>query len=204
MTRDRERGRGPVDWADLRSRVEAAGRALLDGENRSPEATAALLEERARALARPPVEPHPGGMVELVTFAVGGVRYGVDPAGVLEMFRSSRVVPLPGGEPWVAGLTVWRGDLVVVVDLGVLLGGRPTPRSDRPSILVLGGERSSLGLLADGPGEVETVAASELRPPPEDGDGRELISAMTSRPVLVLNLDRVLSVAGHEPADGRV
>ncbi len=199
MTPHRGRG-GPIDWTGLRSRVEAAARAVAGSDEPAPELAAALLQERARALARPPVEQVPGGTVRLVTFAVGGVRYGVEPARVREMFRAGRVVPLPGAEPWVVGLSVWRGDLVLAVDLGLLLGARPVAISERPSLLVVGDERYSLALVADGAGDVETMAAGELRPPPEDAGGRELIRGVSSQAVLVLDLDRLLGMVGQEPA----
>jgi purine-binding chemotaxis protein CheW len=193
------RSRGPIDWADLRSRMEAAGRAIGAGGALGPEHAAAVLEARARALARPPDESLPGGTVELVTFAAGGARYGVDPLRVLEICRAGHVVPLPGAEPWVAGLAVWRGDLVQVVDLGVLLGGTPMPPSDRRTMVVLGADRASLALLAGGPGALEMVATQDLRPPPEEGGGREYIRAVSAAAVLVLDLDRVLSLVGRQP-----
>jgi purine-binding chemotaxis protein CheW len=200
MTPGRGKRSDSVDWGDLRSRVEAAARALTDGRSSSPEKSAAILEERARALARPAVESLPGATEALVTFSAGGVRYGVDPARVLEMCRAGHVVPLPGADAWIAGLAVWRGELVHALDLGVLLSGAAASVAPQPAMLVVGEERPSLALLADGPGELETVEAMDLRPPPEESGGREFIRGVSSAAVVVLDLKRVVEIAGREPA----
>lgn len=199
IPRRRSATRPGIDWVDLRRRVDAAGRAIA-GESVPPERVPALLEERARALARPMVALEPFDSPRLISFSVAGERYGIEPRRVLEICRVRHLVPLPPAEPWVAGLVGWRGELVLAIDLRVLFGLPGSPRAERPTLLVLGEDRPILGLLADAPGELWTLSPHDLRPPPGGINGREFISAMTTDAILVLDVDRVLGTVAPESA----
>jgi chemotaxis signal transduction protein len=50
--------------------------------------------------------------------------FDVDVVEAVDVSRA--VVPVPGGEPWLLGLTVWRGRLHTLVDAGLLFAGRPS------------------------------------------------------------------------------
>ncbi len=201
MTARRAVRTGPgIDWADLKRRVDAAGEAVAGSALTSPEVVRAVLEDRARALARPAVEVERADAPRIITFRIGQEQYGVEPRRVLEITRSADVVPLPSAEPWIAGLTGWRGELVLVVDLRALLGGGTAARPERPTLVVLGTERPQLGVLADAPGELRALVASELRPPPEGLAGREFVRAMTGDAILLLDADRLMDTVGAGPA----
>jgi purine-binding chemotaxis protein CheW len=160
---------------------------------------AAILEERARALARPVtlgIEDH---AADVITFAVAGEMYGVEPSLVLEVTRLDHLTPLPVAEPWVAGLTGWRGELILVADLRRLLGAPAAPFPERATLVVLGRGGAELALIADAPGRLEAIAR-DLGPPPAGIAGVEYLRGMTAEAVLVLDVDRVLGAARAEPA----
>jgi purine-binding chemotaxis protein CheW len=77
-----------------------------------------ILEERARALARPLQTDEPVEEVELVVLAVGSERYGVDSAKVQEVRPLGELTPVPGAPPFWAGVVNVRGTLYPVLDLG--------------------------------------------------------------------------------------
>jgi purine-binding chemotaxis protein CheW len=157
------------------------------------------LEQRARELARPVVDPEPADSPRLMSFSVAGERYGVEPRQVMEICRAGHLVPLPRAEPWVAGLTGWRGELVLVLDLRLLLGVPGSPSGTHLTLLVLGEDRPMAGVLADAPGELLALSPHDLRTPPDGISGKEYIRGMTADAVLVLDLDRVLGAVGSEP-----
>lgn len=55
----------------------------------------------------------------------GGRRVGLALAAVVEVLEPGAVFPVPSPEPAMRGVTVVRGDLLPLVDLGALLAGRP-------------------------------------------------------------------------------
>lgn len=63
----------------------------------------------------------------VLVFHVGKQRYAVDAMAVAEVVPSVPVRPVASASPWVAGLLEYRGHILPVVDLSLLLGGEPTP-----------------------------------------------------------------------------
>jgi hypothetical protein len=55
----------------------------------------------------------------------GGVRLALPWEVLLEVGTAGPLTPVPGGQPWLAGLAQWRGRLITVVDGGRLFGHAP-------------------------------------------------------------------------------
>jgi chemotaxis signal transduction protein len=107
---------------------------------------------------------------QIVVVRAGGHAYGLGVAAVVEVTRMVALAPVPGAEPWLAGMADVRGVPVPVVDLAARLGRAPlTPVLDRRIVITgdPGGADSPgglVGLLVDevtgvAPGG-ETVAAT--------------------------------------------
>jgi purine-binding chemotaxis protein CheW len=188
------RARGTtLDWADVRARVEAAGRAISGDLEPSPEEVREQLQERARHLARVLTAPRRHHQLEVVTFTLAGETYAIESRYVIEVFRLRELTPLPGARPPISGLTAWRGDLLVVLDLRAALGLPATSLNDLGRVVVLGRERHAFGILADAARDVAALDASGLRAPPEGSKAREgIVRGMTSDAVLLLDGDAVL------------
>lgn len=103
-----------------------------------------------------------------LTFMVGADRVAVDVRRVREVVPRVRVTPASGGPAWLAGVFVYRGRVVPVVDLFRLTGAGDCPahlssrvillpRGDRPDELV--------GLLATQVADIRDLPA----PPPAPG-----------------------------------
>lgn len=193
MTVRRNVARRPVDWAEVRSRMEAAGRTLSGATSAAPEQVRAVLEERARALARPVGTPTPIDQLEAVTFALANEVYAIESRYVVEVFRLGELSPLPGAKPPVFGVTAWRGELLTILDLRTVLGLRVTALNDLSRMLVLGADRPVFGILADAVRDLVTLPASEVRQLPEGvGPKREYLRGVTANAVLVLHAEQVL------------
>jgi purine-binding chemotaxis protein CheW len=195
----RDKGNRVIDWSDLRRRVDAVGRALAESAP-PPEELALLLEERARVLARPVTGAAWDEEPKLISFSIAGETYGVEPRRVLEVCRVGHLTPLPQAEPWIAGLTAWRGELVLAVDLRRLLGAAVSSRPQHPTLVVLGKVRPQLGIVADAPGDLLAISGRDLRAAPDGVTGSQYLRGMTRDAVLVLDVDRVLEGVAPEPA----
>jgi purine-binding chemotaxis protein CheW len=191
--RARKGDAGRVDWAEIHRRVDAAGRVLAGAVEPEPERAQAVLDERARALARSAAPPATEGRLETVTFLLANERYAVESRYVIEVFRLRDLSPLPGAEPPVTGVTAWRGDLLQVLDLRPVLGLPVTALNDLSRVVVLGTARPAFGVLVDAVESIVTIPASRLLAP-QDGPAarREYLRGITADAILVLDAERVL------------
>ncbi len=186
-----------MDWAEIRRRVEAAGRAVAGETAVSPEHVRQVLEERARALARAAVPPPAGDVLELVTFALADEVYAIESRYVQAVVRLVELSPLPGAEPPVFGVTAWRGGLLTILDLRRVLGLSVAAPDDLSRLIVLGEDRPAFGILADAVQDLVTLPISELRAAAEGvAAQREYLRAMTAGAVLVLDGDKLLRAYG--------
>ncbi len=110
----------------------------------------AILRERARRLAQRPLDARASsGLVEMLGFTVGRERYAVESRFVVAVMRLLDLVPLPGAQAPVVGVTRWRGDVLTVLDLRRIVGGAPRALDDLGKIIVLGEAAPEFGVLAD-------------------------------------------------------
>jgi purine-binding chemotaxis protein CheW len=184
---------GGLDWA-LAYRRLARLAATEAASMADPTREAALLDERARALARP-LERHTqaGPLLELVHFRSGGQDYALETRFVREVLRApEQLVPLPGAPEPLRGLTLLHGEVLAVVELAPLFG-RAAPDPHGP-VLVVGTGRPELGLRADGVEEVLVLARDTLLPPPPALGARErtLVSGISRDGIIVLEGEALL------------
>jgi chemotaxis-related protein WspB len=134
-----------------------------------------------------------------LTFQVGADRVAVDVRRVREVVPRVRVTPASGGPGWLAGMFVYRGRVVPVVDLHRLVGTGEcpqhlssrvilVPRPDSPDDLV--------GLLATQVADVRDLPAPHAPPPggsllgPPVADGAGILR--------LLDPDHLLAALGSE------
>lgn len=155
----KRRARRAVDWQEVRRRLWTADTVRVD-----PVRERALLDQRARALARTPdVERGEADLLELVSFTLTGERYALASSCVMQVIKLQDLVRLPGAPEHLLGLTNLRGEILPVFDLRALLGLSRGQLTDLSRLLVLGTGDAELGILADAVLEIERRDASELR-----------------------------------------
>ena len=120
----------------------------------------------AEPVAAEPVvveEPAPADPVVVLTDTVvvrlAGTRYSVDMDAVAEVGRPPHVTRVPGVPAWIAGVANWRGRVLPVVDLRVLLGAAVLDLGMSGRILVLARDGVTLAFLAE---RVEGVVSLDL------------------------------------------
>lgn len=183
--------RSAVDWAEIEARIEEVGRRLAADSVDSPEQTRIVLAERARALAVPVVSGGDEPRLEVVTLDLGGRSYVLESRHIVEMVRHPPTAPLPGAEPPVSAVAAWRGRLLTVLDFRPAAPGGAAARV--PLLVLLGGERAEIGLLADGVGDISTIPLDQLRDVP-DGPmrWRDYLRALTADAVPLIDGDALL------------
>jgi purine-binding chemotaxis protein CheW len=159
-------GRRPIDWGDLKRRLRAMGHALESGGALDSRQAARLLADRARELARPIGTEEPQEeAISIVSFTSGGEAFAVDTRSARGVFRLTELAPLPGASAEVAGVTLWRGELLLVLDVQQLLGLAGSGLDDRAWVVAIGDERRSRGLLAGKLGDLGTLTKGDLSEP---------------------------------------
>jgi purine-binding chemotaxis protein CheW len=158
-----------------------------------PERARAVLEARARRLARPPAAPRATDVLEVVEFGLGRERYALAAADVGEVFRLTGRSALPGAPEPIAGVTAHRGELLVLVDLRAQLGLRAGALDDLARVLVLQRDHTRIGLLLDRVEGIRSVRRSELAAAPGVANGQPgLRIGVTPDLLAVLDADAIL------------
>jgi chemotaxis-related protein WspB len=120
-----------------------------------------------------------------LTFQVGADRVAIDVRRVREVVPRVRLTPATGADPWIAGVFVYRGQVVPVIDLHRLTGAGECPPHLSSRIVLVPyppGTDLLVGLLATQvadirelppppPASKEAAPADWLGPPLADGTG---------------------------------
>jgi purine-binding chemotaxis protein CheW len=139
------------DWEALSRRLEAAAAGLAALDRFDPAAQERVLTERAAALAAAGAGSEPAAPTgtEVLAFRCGGERYAFDSAWVARVLPALPLTALPGVPGVVAGITMWEGEVLAVVDLRVLLALPLTDLAEPGALIVLHGEDNRFAVLAD-------------------------------------------------------
>lgn len=159
----------------------------------SAEQVQRILEERARALARPLEEPRAEGRAAVVVLAVGAERYAVELQQVREVQPLRALCPVPAlPRPW-AGIVNLRGTLYAVLSLHDFFGVSGESDSARAMLLLVSARGHTLGLLVDEVLEIRDLAPEERLPPLGDAaNARDGVVAVTPELLLLLDIGDLL------------
>jgi len=155
--------------------------------NRADEA---ILDERARILARPILERQKDrGEHDCVIFTIKPEAYAIDCRYVRRITRSAGMAPIPGTPPFVAGVIRVREEIHSVFDLRALLGGQRQAITNDAKIIALGEQRIEFCLLADEVTGITAIAALDIhtRNSDRERDGKKFIHGVTNDAILVLD-----------------
>jgi purine-binding chemotaxis protein CheW len=185
---------GTVDWAAAHERLARLAKAAESEASLSPEEAHAVLEARARELARPSSPDKPVGvLLEVARFHSAGQAYALETRFVHEVLRSVELTPLPGAPELLRGLALLRGEVLPVVELAPLFG---RPASGLGSgVLTVGATRPELGLRVEAVEEVTLLPGDALLPPPTTlpAEAAALVSGIHRDGTLLLEGTALLS-----------
>ena len=181
---------GPIDWQRAHERLARLRAATEESLRLSPERARAVMEERARALARvPPRVPDATEVLEVVTFTLANERYALQTRYIREVVRFNDFTPVPGAPDFLVGLLNLRGEILAVFDLCQFFGVAQQGRSDLSRVIVVGTERAEFGVLASAVEVVTTVRTDEVYAPTgaAAGIGREYLRGVTEDARILLD-----------------
>lgn len=198
MTRPQRKKGAPIDWQAVHERMARAQAETRSALALPPERAAAVMDERARLLARSPADAKPSGEVlELLTFALGRERYAIETRFVREVTRLLDFTPVPGAPEFVLGITNLRGEVLAIIDLRKFFGATEKGLTDLSRLVVLGTAATEFGVLADAVHAIDRLSAAEVLDAPESiaGIGREYLRGVTRRALIVIEGDVLLDDA---------
>ena len=158
----------------------------------TPQAKAAILEERARKLAqRDTGSAVRSPWAEVVVMEAGSSTFGVPSTELRVVVAATPITPLPGLPPFMLGVAHVRGELLSVIDLTELRGvGRI---GHAPLFAVVEVEARALAISVSSVLGFRTIHASELEPSLLHEQGEDSFTkAVTKDLVIVIDVPRLL------------
>jgi len=151
--------------------------------------TLSIVPETARSLA-----------LQICTFTVGGLLFGIDVKEVHEVLRAQHVTRVPLAPGTVRGLINLRGQIVTAIDMRARLQFPPMDSDEPPTNVVVRHGEGTVSLLVDEIGNVLSVDHERYERTPESLSPviRDLLDAvykLDDRILLVLNASRIPEIA---------
>lgn len=160
-----------------------------DRTNAVEQNVVALLQKRARALARPARTQSRDESRDHVVFRLEKIKFAVTLASVVEVFTPRQVTPLPGWAHGNAGLTAWRGDLLLILDVRELLAVASAPNTNIDRTVVMRDGAITAGIIVDEIMGIQQIDEDRLEPLPErlSSIGTGIVTGLTDTGVIVLD-----------------
>jgi purine-binding chemotaxis protein CheW len=185
-----------LDWSEIHRRIETAHAGRDQGVTRSVEEKNAILQTRAKALAREPEEKTAvEEYLEVVEFSLAYETYGIQSSYVREVYPLKELTPLPGTPPFVLGVINVRGRILSVIDIKKFFDLPGKGLTDLNKVIILRSDSMEFGILADTILGVRNMSLSDLQPslPTLTGIREEYLRGVTRERVVVLDARKLLS-----------
>lgn len=139
---------------------------------------------------------------QYLTFKLEEEIFALDIASIREVLELTTVTKVPRTPEFMRGVINLRGGVVPVVDLRLKFDMSKTEKTVNTCIIIteimVDGETTVLGALADSVQEVLEIDASQIEPPPKIGTrlNTEFIKGMGKRNgqfIMILNINKVFS-----------
>jgi purine-binding chemotaxis protein CheW len=165
---------------------------LLKDENLQEEELASMVKEEGEEDLLTDVD-----IMQLVSFILDDVEYGIDILSVHEIMRMPNIARLPNTPPFIKGVINLRGNVIPVVDVRERFGFPVAKITDLTRIIVIESMEKLVGLLVDNVHQVVRLPESNIDPPAELVEGvSEVfikgIGRLNKRLIVILNLNNML------------
>ncbi|MCU0844013.1 MAG: chemotaxis protein CheW [Spirochaetes bacterium] len=138
-----------------------------------------------------------GEIVQIVSFMLDDVEYGINILQVHEIIRMPEITRLPNTPEYIKGVINLRGSVIPVVDMRLRFGLPQGTITDLTRIIVVETGEKLVGLLVDNVYQVIRMPGRNIDPPSDliEGISDEFIRGIgrvSGRLVVILNLDSIL------------
>ncbi len=136
--------------------------------------------------------------LQLGTFYLGGLRFGVDILEIQEINRQRDLTLVPHTSKQVRGVINLRGEVVSVLDLGTVLGLGEIVFGQQTRNIVLHSGGELVGVLVDRLSDVVAIDSRNLQPPPANISGVDArfmmgVHQMDEELIVVLKIEELLA-----------
>jgi len=146
---------------------------------------------------------HDGRVVQLVSFMLDDVEYGIDILSVHEILRFPEMTRLPNTPPFIKGVINLRGNVIPVVDMRIRFGFPEGSITDLTRIIVVETGGKQVGILVDNVYQVVRLPVASIDPPSEliTGISEDFISGigrLRDRLIVLLNMTQIIFLEENE------
>ncbi|OHD63441.1 MAG: hypothetical protein A2176_01985 [Spirochaetes bacterium RBG_13_51_14] len=140
-----------------------------------------------------------GSMIQVVSFVLEDVEYGVDILAVHEILRYPEITRLPNAPDFIKGVINLRGNVIPVVDVRIRFGFPKAKITELTRIIVIETNDKLVGLMVDNVHQVVRMAQNSVDPPGEliEGVSEEYIMGigrLNDRLIIILNMSNILFI----------
>lgn len=186
-----------LDWAELHRRLDASQAGLKRRLAPGPEEKQRILHARARLLATDARTETASlhSLLEIVEFALGSERYGIESSHIREILLLNDFTPLPCTPAFVLGLVNVRGQILSIINIKKLFDLPEKSLTDLNKVLIIHADHMELGILADAILGVRSIVQEELDPalPTMTGIRAEYLKGITKDSLVVLDVKKFLA-----------
>jgi purine-binding chemotaxis protein CheW len=181
-----------LNWDQVRARLNDSQQSAGE-KTMPPEKVKAILEERARQLAKG-TDTQTGESVPLVVFTLANETYGIATEYVREVQPLRDVTPVPCTPKFVVGVINIRGSIYSVIDIRAFFGVPKSEISETTKVILVNAIGLEVGILADDVKGATSVATSEIKPGlmVQAAAKEEYIQGVTKDMLIILNLEVLL------------
>ncbi len=139
---------------------------------------------------------------QYLTFMLAEEQYAVEVYDVKEVLEYTTITKVPRTQDFMRGVINLRGSVVPVIDLRLKFGMPAAERTNNTRIIVMevevGGDKITVGTLADSVQEVINLNKEQIEPAPQIGTRIDTefikgIGKQDEKFIIVLDIDRVFS-----------
>ena len=105
--------------------------------------------------------------IQMLTFSLDNVSYGVNVHQVREVKNFEGVTPVPYAPPYVKGVTNLRGEVIPVIDLRKRFGISASKSNDDAGIMIIVQDKHPVGVMVDAVMEVLTLPKKDIESNPD-------------------------------------
>ncbi|GAB4221062.1 MAG: chemotaxis protein CheW [Spirochaetes bacterium] len=136
-------------------------------------------------------------ILQLVSFKLDEIEYGIDILSVHEILRIPEITRLPNTPEYIKGVINLRGNVIPVVDIRLRFGMQQVALTELSRIIVVEIGEKLVGLLVDNVHQVIRLSRSRIDEPHDliEGISTEFISGigrLQDRLIVILRLDNIL------------
>jgi purine-binding chemotaxis protein CheW len=136
-------------------------------------------------------------IIQLVSFMLDEIEYGVDILAVHEILRYPELTRLPNVPEYIQGVITLRCNVIPVIDVRLRFGVPSAEVTDLTRIIVIETNEKLVGLLVDNVYQVVRIPHSNIDQPSEliEGVSEEFITGigrLKDRLIIILNLTNIL------------